>query len=106
MTRPSHPTACIEADPRLGEALRHLLAVTAVLVLLVPALRGHLTLIGWAPLWLLGAPALALAALRLARTPAAALADGAPRALARRRRAPQARRRHRSSRADGLPRAA
>jgi hypothetical protein len=46
-------------DPMLEEILRGAVAVGAVLLLLVPAARGHHAQLGWLPLWLLGMPMMA-----------------------------------------------
>lgn len=79
-------------DPRLDRALRHLLLLGAVLVLAVPAARGHNAWIGALPLWLLGMPLASWWALHRFRLPrrAAVPVIGLPR---RRGRRSQARRR-------------
>ncbi|MDQ3289089.1 MAG: hypothetical protein M3Q42_12715 [Pseudomonadota bacterium] len=46
-------------DPRLDVLLRHLVAVGAVVVLMLPGARGEHALMGWLPLWLLGMPMVA-----------------------------------------------
>lgn len=46
-------------DPRLDGLLRHVIAIGAVLVLLLPAARGNHTVLGWLPLWLLAMPMVA-----------------------------------------------
>jgi hypothetical protein len=78
-------------DPRLVLALRRIAIAGAVLVMALPAARGHSHWFGALPLWLLAMPLSSLWALhgfplprRLAASPAAA--------TARRRRSPQARR--------------
>lgn len=43
-------------DPRLDGLLRHMIAIGAVLVLLLPAARGTHAALGWLPLWLLAMP--------------------------------------------------
>lgn len=45
--------------PLLDAALRHAVAVGAVIVLLVPSARGVHAAIGWLPLWLVAMPLLA-----------------------------------------------
>ncbi|MBA3486688.1 MAG: hypothetical protein H0T88_05790 [Lysobacter sp.] len=46
-------------DPRLDGLLRHVIAIGAVLVLLLPAARGSHAVLGWLPLWLLAMPMVA-----------------------------------------------
>lgn len=103
------------ADPSdlhadLDSALRAVLAVGALLVLMLPAARGHHDALGWLPLWLVGMPALAWWALHRFRLPGWARSGEPAVALpARRRRrgAVQARRRARpASPARPLPRVA
>ncbi|WP_147653505.1 hypothetical protein [Vulcaniibacterium gelatinicum] len=77
-------------DPRLDRLLRRLTLGGLLLVLLLPAARGHLPLLGWAPLWLVAMPASAWWALHRFRLPRLSR-DG----RARPRRRPQARRRGR-----------
>ncbi|MBW3550778.1 MAG: hypothetical protein KY442_08135 [Proteobacteria bacterium] len=43
-------------DPRLEATLRYAVAIGAVLLLLLPAARGHHAQLGWLPLWLLAMP--------------------------------------------------
>lgn len=79
-------------DPRLALALRRIAIAGAVLVLALPAARGHSQWFGALPLWLLAMPLSSLWALHGFRLPRRHSAlPGAPRA--RRRRSPQARRR-------------
>lgn len=94
-------------DPRIDGALRHLLAIGAVLVLLLPAARGSHAVLGWWPLWLLAMPAAAWWALHrfaLPGWPAALSAH--PRTRRRARPGPQARRHQRQGRIIRVPRAA
>lgn len=58
-----------ETDPRLETLLRHVLAIGAALVLLLPAARGFSETFGWMPLWLLAMPACAWWALHRFRLP-------------------------------------
>jgi hypothetical protein len=51
-------------EQRLARALVQCLLVGVALCLLFPAARGHSTLLGWMPLWLIGAPAISLLVLR------------------------------------------
>ena len=79
-------------DPRLVLALRRVVIAGAVLVVALPAARGHSQWLGALPLWLLAMPLSSLWALhgfRLPRLGAASPIATAP----RRRRSPQARRR-------------
>lgn len=62
-TSPEH------VDPRLDAVLRHLIAIGAVLVLLLPAARAEHAALGWLPLWLLGMPLVALWALHRCALP-------------------------------------
>jgi hypothetical protein len=48
-------------DPRLARTLWQWLALGALALVLVPALRGTTEALGWAPYWLVVAPAVALA---------------------------------------------
>lgn len=94
------------ADPRLDAMLRHVIAIGAVLVLLLPAARGHHDALGWLPLWLLAMPLAAWWALHRFTLPHWSTSP-VPAAIARRRiAAPQARRRIRAARPRSLPRAA
>ena len=80
-------------DPRLVLALRRMAMAGALLVLALPAARGANPWLGAWPLWLVAMPLSSLWALhgfRLPRRRAQSEAIGRP----RRRRAPQARRRH------------
>lgn len=80
-------------DPRLVRALARLAGLGLVLVLALPAARGHSAWLGWLPLWLLGMPLSALWALH--RFPLPRLRPADPRmAVPRRGRLarPQARR--------------
>ncbi|MGH8076678.1 MAG: hypothetical protein ACREPE_05050 [Lysobacter sp.] len=93
------------SDPRLEQVLHYVIAIGAVLVLLLPAARGMHAAIGWLPLWLLAMPMAALWALHHFRLPRGPQVDRP--AIARvRRTVPQARRRARLPRREGLPRAA
>ncbi|MDQ3270205.1 MAG: hypothetical protein M3Q11_08485 [Pseudomonadota bacterium] len=65
------PRAHLEhVDRRIDAALRHLIAIGAVLVLLLPAARTEHAALGWLPLWLLGMPLIALWALHRFALPA------------------------------------
>ena len=94
----SDPTPdALDIRATLDAVLRHGLAVAVVVLVLVPAARGHHEALGWLPMWLLGMPAVALWALRgcpvlVARNAAPARVAAPPRA---RRSGPQARRRAR-----------
>lgn len=44
------------ADPRLLRVVRNAVIIGLVLVLLLPAARGHSDWLGWTPLWLVGMP--------------------------------------------------
>ncbi|MFP7722346.1 hypothetical protein [Lysobacter sp. A3-1-A15] len=92
----SSPVA-LDLHATLDAVLRHVLAVSLVVLALVPAARGHHEALGWLPMWLLGMPAVALWALRgcplpVARGGVPARATGA---AWTRRVGPQARRRGR-----------
>lgn len=50
----------ITVRQRISRALFQCLLVGLALCLLFPAARGHSALLGWMPLWLVGAPALSL----------------------------------------------
>lgn len=94
----------------LDTALGYAVAVGALLVLMLPAARGHHAALGWLPLWLVAMPALAWWALHRFRLPSWPRADepaAAVPARRRRRGALQARRRARPTQpARPLPRAA
>jgi hypothetical protein len=78
-------------DPRLVLALRRIAIAGAVLVVALPAARGHSQWLGALPLWLLAMPLSSLWALQGFRLPK--LHTGSPIATTpRRRRSPQARR--------------
>lgn len=94
-----------DSDPRLEQALHYVIAIGAVLVLLLPTARGMHAAIGWLPLWLLAMPMVALWSLHRFRLPWGAQA-GQPAIGRVRRTVPQARRRVRLPRREGLPRAA
>lgn len=103
---PFRRAAAETADPRLDALLRHVIAIGAVLVLLLPAARGSHDAMGWLPLWLLAMPLAAWWALHRFSLPRWST-SAAPTAIARRRiAAPQARRRIRAPRPRSLPRAA
>ncbi len=87
----------LDIHATLDAVLRHGLAVAAVVLVLVPAARGHHEVLGWLPMWLLGMPAIALWALRGCPVPAAREAAPARAAVPvrARRSGPQARRRAR-----------
>ena len=51
-------------EQRLTHALVQCLLVGLALCLLFPAARGHSALLGWMPLWLVGAPMLSLLVLK------------------------------------------
>ena len=70
-------------DPRLERVLRQCIALGAVLVVAVPAARGHSAWFGALPLWLLGMPLASWWALHRFRLPRLPMA---PRETARRRR--------------------
>ena len=95
MHQPAH------TDPRdtLDRLLRRLVIIGTAAVLLIPAARSSLELIGWMPLWLMGMPLAAWWSLR--RFPLPRVALRLPR-----RRSAQALRRTRVRRAARLPRAA
>lgn len=65
----ARPFAIPAADPRLERGLRTLLIAGLVLVLLLPAARGHSDWLGWMPLWLVGMPAMAWWSLHRFRLP-------------------------------------
>ncbi len=83
--------AAVVVDPLLESLLRHAIAIGVVLLLLVPAARGHHPQLGWLPLWLLAMPLTAWWALHRFRWPRRTQAT--PLRAARRRCEPQARRR-------------
>ncbi|MEO8364976.1 MAG: hypothetical protein ABI538_02095 [Pseudoxanthomonas sp.] len=49
----------IAVDPQIERTLRLILMGGLVLVLLLPAARGHSDWLGWLPMWLVGMPAVA-----------------------------------------------
>jgi hypothetical protein len=83
----SRPVASDRPDAALDRVLRRAVLTGLVLVLLVPLARASTDALGWLPLWLVGMPAVAWWALHRFRLPAGWAAR-----VARRRRAPQARR--------------
>lgn len=93
-------------DPRIDAVLRHLIAVGAVLVLLVPAARESHAALGWLPLWLLAMPAVAWWALHRFALPGWPSTQIIPVRARRPRPVAQARRRQRPLRPVELPRAA
>jgi len=103
MSATTHSRPESDIDPRIEAALRHAIAIGAMLVLLLPAARGMHATIGWLPLWLLGMPMMAWWALHRFALPVAAA--GRPTIAPVRRPAPQARRRP-PRRREALPRAA
>lgn len=58
-----------EAYPALERGLRQAVSVGLILVLLLPAARGHGDWLGWRPLWLVGMPLAAWWALHRFRFP-------------------------------------
>ena len=76
----------------LETALRHAVAIGAVVVALWPAARGFSPTFGWMPLWLVAMPLCAWWALHRFRLPARESEESAP-ARMRRRAGAQARRR-------------
>lgn len=101
---PIRETDAADADPHLDVALRHAIAIGAVLVLLLPAARGMHATIGWLPLWLLAMPLVAWWALHRFALPLASAAERRS-AIRGRRAVPQARCRPQRRR-EALPRAA
>ena len=91
-TLATHP----DIDPRIERALRAWLLWGTVAVILLPMARGHTAWLGWLPMWLVAMPACAWWALY--RFPLPALVARSEVGRARRRRAPQARRRERGPR--------
>lgn len=90
--RPARDTAT--PDPRLVRTLHRILAAGAVLVLALPAARGHSQWFGALPLWLLAMPLSSLWALHGFRLPRLRAAMPATASAPRRRRGkPQALRR-------------
>ena len=87
----------------LDSLLRQAVVLGSLVVLLVPAARGHGTWLGWWPLWLVGMPLSAWWSLRGFPLPALA---GVLRRTTRRAVRPQARRVAPGARARRLPRAA
>ena len=94
------------ADPRLDALLRHVIAIGAVLVLLLPAARGSHGALGWLPLWLLAMPLAAWWALHRFRLPHWSISPASAATVRRRIAVPQARRRLRAARPRSLPRVA
>ncbi|RZA18338.1 MAG: hypothetical protein EOP02_20260 [Proteobacteria bacterium] len=96
MTRPtSRKPAVAAVEPQLERALRLALGAGLLLVVLLPAARGHSEWLGWLPMWLVAMPATALWALHRFRLPLRPLPFRAGRVASSRRRRPgtQARRR-------------
>ena len=89
----SAKNAAVSADPQLERGLRLALLTGLVLVLLLPAARGHSDWLGWLPMWLVGMPAMALWSLHRFRLPARKTATSALAPVRRRRPGTQARRR-------------
>ena len=83
-----HRAESARPDPRLERLLRRLLGAGLLLVLALPAARGHSQWLGALPLWLLAMPAASWWALHRFRLP-----RPAPVQASRRRRGVQARRR-------------
>ena len=71
----STPDFASTPDPRLERALRHCIAIGALLVLAVPAARGHSSWLGALPLWLLAMPLVSWWALHRFRLPRASHAS-------------------------------
>lgn len=96
MTHPtSRNSAVVAVEPQLEHGLRFALAAGLLLVLLLPAARGHGEWLGWWPMWLVAMPATALWALHRFRLPLKQMAFRPNRSASSRRRRPgtQARRR-------------
>ena len=82
------------ADPRLLRGVRNAAVTGLMLVLLLPAARGHSDWLGWMPLWLVGMPAAAWWALHRFPLPGhKASAQESSKPARRRRPGVQARRR-------------
>jgi hypothetical protein len=99
------PTGC--PDPRLVQGLFGLLFLGVVAMLSFPSARGASAWLGSMPLWLLGMPLAALAALHVRKLVQAPAPAAMP--ASRRRRAganPQARRRGPATASTRMPRAA
>lgn len=105
-SNPSHDPRAKAPDPRLESLLRHVVAIGAVLVLLLPEARGSDVTLGALPLWLLAMPVTAWWALHRFALPGWLPARAAAESLPRRRTRVQARRRPRPVRTLVLPRAA
>jgi hypothetical protein len=101
--RPTRDTTT--PDPRLVRALHGIVIAGFLLVLALPAARGHSQWLGALPLWLLAMPLSSLWALHGFRLPRLR-AKPAIGTIPRRRRSPQARRRSPARLAPALPRAA
>lgn len=94
-------------NPTLEGLLRHVIAIGAVLVVLLPAARGFSDTFGWLPLWLLAMPLSAWWALHRFRLPESVQSRAVMVPSRRRRPGTQARRRSMpSSRRDIASRAA
>jgi hypothetical protein len=98
MTPSRHDIAANQIDrtpdnPALEGLLRHVVAVGAVLVVLLPAARGFNDTLGWLPLWLLAMPLSAWWALHRFRLPESRQPVIAVAPMRRRRPGTQARRR-------------
>lgn len=61
--------ASATASPQLERSLRLAVGVGLLLVVLLPAARGHSDWLGWLPMWLVAMPATALWALHRFRLP-------------------------------------
>lgn len=64
MPRLSPDPEFLTLEQQLTRALVQCLLVGLALCLLFPAARGHSALLGWMPLWLVGAPAFSLLVLK------------------------------------------
>ena len=100
----------VRPDPRLLQALSGALFLGIIAMLSLPAARADNVFVGWMPLWLLGMPLVALAAVSAARF-ARTVRPIATAALSARRRTPAGvQARHRAPAPargrTGLPRAA
>ncbi len=81
-------------DPRLLRGVRNAAVTGLMLVLLLPAARGHSDWLGWMPLWLVGMPLAAWWSLHRFHLPwRSASAQESPKPARRRRPGAQARRR-------------
>jgi hypothetical protein len=101
---PTPDRASLAPDPTLERLMRHVVALAAVTVLVVPLARGSSEWFGALPLWLVGMPLLSWWALHRFRLPHRPPAP-TPAPRRRRRHAVQARRRP-HGREERLPRAA